>query len=170
MQTVTLVRDLGPSPDGHAEQIEVLSNVSQGNSPAVTNLVDGLRSAISRASPPSGLSVHLAGAIPIAVDQQKQTGNTGNQIQGLSVLFIIVLLLLIFRAALAPLITLSRRSWPSRSPARWSPRPPRPGSRSPSWPRSCSSCWSWARARTTGCSWCSGSASSCAAGWSPRRR
>jgi len=104
--TVTAVRDLGPSPDGHAEQVEVLSDVSQGNSPAVTSLVSGLRSAISRAGPPAGLSVHLAGAIPIAVDQQNQTGNTGNQIQGLSVLFIIVLLLLIFRALLAPLITL----------------------------------------------------------------
>ncbi|HEY2126614.1 MAG TPA: MMPL family transporter [Streptosporangiaceae bacterium] len=106
VKTVTLVRDLGVSTNGHAAQIEVLSNVSQGNSPAVTNLVDQLRGAITRTGPPSGLSVHLAGAIPIAVDQQKQTGNTGNQIQGLSVLFIIVLLLLIFRAALAPLITL----------------------------------------------------------------
>ena len=100
------VRDLGVSPDGHAVQVEALSNVSQGDSTAVTNLVDGLRSAISRAGPPQGLSVHLAGAIPVAVDQQKQTGNTGNQIQGLSVVFIIILLLLIFRAALAPLITL----------------------------------------------------------------
>jgi putative drug exporter of the RND superfamily len=104
--SVTVVRDLGPSPDGHAEQLEALSNASQGNSPAVTDLVNGLRSAISRAGPPQGLSVHLAGAIPVAVDQQKQTGNTGNQIQSLSVLFIIVLLLLIFRAVLAPLITL----------------------------------------------------------------
>jgi putative drug exporter of the RND superfamily len=106
VHTVTVVRDLGVSPDGHAVQIEALSNVSQGDSTAVTNLVDGLRSAISRAGPPQGLSVHLAGAIPVAVDQQKQTGNTGNQIQGLSVVFIIILLLLIFRAALAPLITL----------------------------------------------------------------
>jgi uncharacterized membrane protein YdfJ with MMPL/SSD domain len=94
VRTVQLVRDLGPSPDGHTEQLEVLSNVSQGNSPAVTDLVDGLRSAISRASPPSGLFVHLAGAIPIAVDQQKQTGDTGTQIQGLSVVFIIILLAL----------------------------------------------------------------------------
>ena len=106
VHTVTVVRDLGASPDGHAEQIEALSNVSQGDDTAVTNLIDGLRSAISRAGPPPGLSVHLAGAIPVAVDQQKQTGNTGNQIQGLSVIFIIILLLLIFRAALAPLITL----------------------------------------------------------------
>jgi len=106
VHTVTVVRDLGVSPDGHAVQVEALSNVSQGDPTAVTNLVDGLRSAISRAGPPQGLSVHLAGAIPVAVDQQKQTGNTGNQIQGLSVVFIIILLLLIFRAALAPLITL----------------------------------------------------------------
>jgi len=106
VKTVTLVRDLGLSSNGHATQLEVLSNVSQGDSQAVTNLVAGLRSAISRASPPAGMAVHLAGAIPIAVDQQNQTGNTGNQIQDLSVLFIIVLLLLIFRAALAPLITL----------------------------------------------------------------
>ena len=106
VRTVTVVRDLGVSPDGHAVQVEALSNVSQGDSTAVTNLVDGLRSAISRAGPPPGLSVHLAGAIPVSVDQQKQTGNTGNQIQGLSVVFIIILLLLIFRAALAPLITL----------------------------------------------------------------
>ena len=106
VHTVTVVRDLGVSPDGHAVQVEALSNVSQGDSTAVTNLVGGLRSAISRAGPPQGLSVHLAGAIPVAVDQQKQTGNTGNQIQGLSVVFIIILLLLIFRAALAPLITL----------------------------------------------------------------
>jgi putative drug exporter of the RND superfamily len=106
VHTVTVVRDLGVSPDGHAVQVEALSNVSQGDATAVTNLVGGLRSAISRAGPPQGLSVHLAGAIPVAVDQQNQTGNTGNQIQGLSVVFIIILLLLIFRAALAPLITL----------------------------------------------------------------
>ena len=137
--TVTLVRDLGASPDGHAEQVEALSNVSQGDSTAVTNLVDGLRGAISRAGPPQGLSVHLAGAIPIAVDQQKQTGNTGNQIQGLSVVFIIIiiLLLLIFRAALAPLITLVPAFIAITIAGRWSPRRPRPGSRSPSWPRSC---------------------------------
>ena len=50
--TVTLVRDLGASPDGHAEQVEALPNVSQGDSTAVTNLVGGLRGAIKRAGPP----------------------------------------------------------------------------------------------------------------------
>jgi uncharacterized membrane protein YdfJ with MMPL/SSD domain len=54
VHTVTVVRDLGVSPDGHAVQVEALSNVSQGDSTAVTNLVGGLRSAISRAGPPAG--------------------------------------------------------------------------------------------------------------------
>jgi len=54
VHTVTVVRDLGVSPDGHAVQVEALSNVSQGDSTAVTNLVDGLRSAISRAGAPAG--------------------------------------------------------------------------------------------------------------------
>jgi len=50
--------------------------------------------------------VHLAGAVAIQVDQQKKTGSTGNQEEALTVVFILVLLLLIFRSLLAPLITL----------------------------------------------------------------
>jgi putative drug exporter of the RND superfamily len=105
--TVVKVRDLGRSPDGQAAQIQVLSNVSQGGTGSgLTTLVKDLRSAISRASPPSGLSVHLAGAVAINVDQQAKSGNTDSQIQLLSIIFIIGLLLLVFRAALAPFITL----------------------------------------------------------------
>jgi RND superfamily putative drug exporter len=59
-----------------------------------------------RAGPPAGLQVHLAGDFAINVDQQAKSGTTGNQVERLSVLFILVLLLLIFRSALAPLITL----------------------------------------------------------------
>jgi RND superfamily putative drug exporter len=40
------------------------------------------------------------------VDQQAKSGNTDSQIQLLSIVFIIVLLLLVFRALLAPLVTL----------------------------------------------------------------
>jgi uncharacterized membrane protein YdfJ with MMPL/SSD domain len=50
--------------------------------------------------------VHLAGQFAINVDQQAKSGSTGNQVEGLSVIFILVLLLLIFRSLLAPLITL----------------------------------------------------------------
>ena len=105
--TVVKVRDLGRSPDGQAAQLQVLSNVSQGGSGSgLTTLVKDLRATISRDGPPSGLSVHLAGAVAINVDQQAKSGNTDSQIQLLSIIFIIGLLLLVFRAALAPLVTL----------------------------------------------------------------
>src|SRR5947209_10743876 len=105
--TVVKVRDLGRSPDGQAAQLQVLSNVSQGGSGSgLTTLVNDLRAQIAKDRPPSGLSVHLAGAVPINVDQQSKSGNTDNQIQLLSVAFILVLLLLVFRSLLAPFITL----------------------------------------------------------------
>jgi RND superfamily putative drug exporter len=107
VKTVVKVRDLGRSPDGQAAQVQVLSNVSQGGSGSgLTTLVDDLRSAIKKASPPSDLSVHLAGAVAVNVDQQAKSGNSDNQIQLLSVVFILGLLLLVFRALLAPLVTL----------------------------------------------------------------
>src|SRR5207302_6728869 len=105
--TVVKVRDLGRSPDGQAAQLQVLSNVSQGGTGSgLTTLVKDLRGAISRASPPAGLSVHLAGAVAINVDQQTKSGSTDSEIQLLSVVFILGLLLLVFRALLAPFITI----------------------------------------------------------------
>ena len=99
--------------------------------------------------------MHLAGAIPIQVDQQKKSGSTGNQEEAFTVVFILVLLLLlIFRSLLAPLITLipafmavacwpprsrSTRSWPSfavfaivAAAARAAPRSVTPALASPS--------------------------------------
>jgi len=112
VKTVTKVRELGqsavPGPngvEGQAAQIQVLSNVSTNDENAMTSLIDDLRAAIASAHPPAGMQVHLAGQLAINADQQKQSGSTGNQVQALSFLFILVLLLLIFRSLLAPLIT-----------------------------------------------------------------
>ncbi|HXP56351.1 MAG TPA: MMPL family transporter, partial [Streptosporangiaceae bacterium] len=104
--TVVKVSDLGQSADGQAEQLQVLSSVGQGDADGLTTLVGNLRSTIAKASPPSGVQVHLAGAVAIQVDQQKKSGSTGNEEEGISVVFILILLLLIFRSLLAPLITL----------------------------------------------------------------
>jgi putative drug exporter of the RND superfamily len=104
--TVTSVKDLGRSADGQAAQLLVLSDVSGANAPAETTLVDDLRAEIARAVPPADMQVHLAGDIAINVDQQAKSGATGNQIEFVSVVFILILLLLIFRALLAPLLTL----------------------------------------------------------------
>jgi putative drug exporter of the RND superfamily len=107
VSTVVKVRDLGPSPDGKAVQLQVLSNANgAGSGSGLTKLVKDMRATISRDSPPPDLSVHLAGAVAINVDQQAKSGNTDAQIQLLSVIFIIGLLLLVFRALLAPLVTL----------------------------------------------------------------
>jgi RND superfamily putative drug exporter len=110
--TVVKVQNLGestvPGPNnvaGQAAQIQVLSNVSQSDQGAQTTLVDDLRSTIAAAQPPTGLQVHLAGQLAINVDQQKQSGNTGSQVQGAAFIFILILLLIIFRSLLAPLIT-----------------------------------------------------------------
>jgi RND superfamily putative drug exporter len=110
--TVTSVRELGesavPGPNGvagQAAQIQVLSNVSQSDQGAQTTLVEDLRSTIASASPPAGMQVHLAGQLAINVDQQKQSGNTGSEVQGAAFVFILILLFLIFRSVLAPFIT-----------------------------------------------------------------
>jgi putative drug exporter of the RND superfamily len=104
---VAKVLDLGVSPDGHAEQLVVLaSQLNGGNPDAALNLVDALRAKIAGAGLPAGLQVHLAGDIAAAVDQQKASGSTGNQVEDLSLLFIIVLLVLIFRSLTLAITTL----------------------------------------------------------------
>jgi len=109
--TVVKVHDLGVSQPsatvpGQAAQLQVLSDVSQGSNNGITDLIDNLRAAIKNANPPPGMQVHLAGTVAINVDQQKQSGNTDTQIRLVSVIFILILLFLIFRALLAPFITL----------------------------------------------------------------
>ena len=105
--SVSKVIDAGRSPDGHAWQLIVLASQAGGDQNATTDLVDSLRATISRAGLPAGLQAHLAGAIAVQVDQQKASGNTGNQVENYSALFIIVLLVLIFRSFTLALVTIA---------------------------------------------------------------
>src|ERR1019366_1911910 len=91
--TVRRVTDVGRSADGQAEQLLVLATQGGGNPNQNLDLVNALRAKIAHAGLPAGLQVHLAGDVAVAVDQQKATGNTGNKVQYLSMVFIIVLLL-----------------------------------------------------------------------------
>jgi RND superfamily putative drug exporter len=104
---VSKVLDGGRSADGHAEQLVVLAAQGGGNQSYATDLVDGLRTKISQAGLPAGLQVHLAGDVAAQVDQQKASGNTGNKLQFLSLGFIIVLLVLIFRSLTLALTTVA---------------------------------------------------------------
>jgi RND superfamily putative drug exporter len=102
---VSAIKDLGRSPDGHADQLVVLATFGGGENQD-TDLVNALRAKISQAHLPAGLQAHLAGDIAIQVDQQKASGNTGNQLEIASALFIIVLLVLVFRSLSLALATL----------------------------------------------------------------
>lgn len=111
--TIIRVNDLGISQPsatgpGQAANLLAVSDVSQGGNEetALTNLINEMRAAIADAHAPPGMQVHLAGQLAITVDQQKQSGSTGNQVELISVAFILILLLLIFRSLLAPFITL----------------------------------------------------------------
>jgi len=103
---VVAVQYVGTSPDGHAVQLVAEANVA-GFSPGPSeDVVNGLTAAFGKVGAPPGLQFHLAGVVATNVAQQKSSSTTGNKTQLLSILFIIVLLLFVFRSILAPFITL----------------------------------------------------------------
>ncbi|HUD79753.1 MAG TPA: MMPL family transporter [Streptosporangiaceae bacterium] len=96
---IAKVVNAGRSADGQAVQLVALASVAgSGNPTYAKTVVDGVRAAITAAHLPPGLQAHAAGDLAIQVDQQKASGNTGNKVQFLSILFVIVLLVLIFRS------------------------------------------------------------------------
>ena len=104
---ISRVLDAGLSSDGQAEQLVVLAQQGGGNQNQQTDQVDALRAKIAQAGLPAGLQVHLAGDVAIQVDQQKASGNQGNEVQDLSIVFIIALLVLIFRSLTLALTTIA---------------------------------------------------------------
>ncbi len=104
--TVDLVQFGSLSPDREAAQLLVVSRNSPNDLPDDKTLLDRMQGVVDKASLPSGLEVHFAGAVATGVASQAQSQTQGKQTQSLSLLFIIILLLFIFRSALAPLLTL----------------------------------------------------------------
>ena len=104
---VKLVVDFGVSADGQARQALIQANVPAFSpGPDAIAVVDAVRGAMRAAALPAGLQVHLTGQLATIVDSAGSMTSSQNQTQLLSVLFIVVLLLLSFRALLAPLVTL----------------------------------------------------------------
>jgi len=101
---VSLVRDEGTSKDGKAAQALVSVAPSASNSnPDPDTVVHGIRASFATAAAPAGLSFHLAGPLAQSVD----ASNThSGSLTRFTLLFVIVLLFIVYRAALAPLITL----------------------------------------------------------------
>ena len=101
------MRDAGQSADGRAEQLTVLATLAQSGGLATAQqatLVAGLRDVIRLAGAPSGVSVHTAGPVATRVDTNATSSKTGGQVQWFSIIFVIALLVAVFRSALAPLI------------------------------------------------------------------
>jgi putative drug exporter of the RND superfamily len=106
---VTAVTDVARSPTGEAEQLRVFAQTGQTTtldpSGSARSLVAELRSTFSSADLPPGLEVHLAGPVATAVDNNATAEGTGTKVQRLSLVFIVVLLLAVFRSVLAPVVT-----------------------------------------------------------------
>jgi len=104
---VVSVRDAGESADGRAEQLSVLAGLAQSGGLATSqqaSLVGSLRDAIRSAGLPAGLEAHTAGPVATRVDNNAISTKTGSQVQWFSIIFVVALLVAVFRSALAPLI------------------------------------------------------------------
>jgi len=104
---VTQVRDQGTSADGRARKALVVTDPATepdpGQNPPVVN---GIRAAFTQAGAPAGLVLHLAGPLAQSTDAATASAQTGNNIRKFTLLFVIVLLFVVYRALLAPLVTL----------------------------------------------------------------
>jgi RND superfamily putative drug exporter len=104
---VRQVQNLGVSADRRAVQLLVLARIDVSNPGPSQQLVDGLRRAITARPLPPGLQAHVAGPIAAQTDASRASHSSGNLGEDLSIVFILVLLVAVFRAALAPLLTLA---------------------------------------------------------------
>ena len=104
---VTAVVDQGVSMNGRARaalvEVAIPPNASSRQQKAA---VVALRSTFTTAAPPAGLIMHLTGSLAQNVDEATQSGQIQLLTELLSVLFILALLFLTFRALLAPLVAL----------------------------------------------------------------
>ncbi len=103
---VDSARAIAISADGKAAQILVRAHINAADITDQKTLISGLERALIDAHPPPGVELALAGAVATNVANQASSQRTGSETQTVSFLFIIVLLLVIFRSLLAPFITL----------------------------------------------------------------
>jgi putative drug exporter of the RND superfamily len=108
VRLVTAVRDRGVSGDGEARRALVETSVRTTKVPDATRrTVDSVRTVVSKTGSAPGLSVYVTGELAVNVDQARTTSHQQHSTELYSILFIVVLLLLVFRSALAPLVTLA---------------------------------------------------------------
>src|SRR6185437_6329795 len=104
---VQQVKELGDSADRQAVQLEVLAGLDISTAGPEQQLVAGLRAAIAASALPVDLSAHLAGPVAAQADASQAGQKATSLGLELSVVLIVALLLVVFRAVLAPLLTLA---------------------------------------------------------------
>ena len=104
---VQQVKDLGDSADRQAVQLEVLAGLDLATTGPAQRLVAGLRDAIAASALPGDLHAHLAGPVAAQADASQADQKAVSLGLDLSIVFIVALLLVVFRALLAPLLTLA---------------------------------------------------------------
>jgi len=104
-QGVNEIREAGVSADGQARQVFIGINGDAFGNKAL-DVAKDIRAKIRSVSLPAGMEVHLTGDFAANVDAANANQKGRNNTEGLTVIFIIVLLLVVFRALLAPLVTL----------------------------------------------------------------
>jgi RND superfamily putative drug exporter len=103
---VKAVRAIGVSKDLQAALLIAQVHLSANDVTRAKTLIDALHATFARADPPAGLRFHLAGQVATLVANQASASRSGSEVQGFSFLFIIVLLLIVFRSLPAALVTL----------------------------------------------------------------
>ena len=104
---VTSVIDEGTSANGRAHRALVTFDFpSHSGSRVTSRAVAEVRTAFKTSGAPTDLVMHLTGSAAQSVDQQNQSGSIQTLTEILSLLFILALLFLTFRALLAPFVAL----------------------------------------------------------------
>jgi putative drug exporter of the RND superfamily len=103
---VTSTTLTGVSADGRAAQIRVRAVLNANNISKDKTVVNALQGTFARAGAPPGLQLHLAGQVATLVANQASSNQAGGRLQSFSLLFVIVLLLIVFRSIPAAIITL----------------------------------------------------------------
>ncbi len=106
LRFVSAVHDQGISADGEARKSLVETSVGAMDATQARQVVHEVDSVISRSAFPRSLEAYFTGQLPIAVDTSATTSKQQKLTELLSILFIIALLLVVFRGLLAPFITL----------------------------------------------------------------
>jgi RND superfamily putative drug exporter len=103
---VRFVHDQGISADGHARKASVGIDVSPSDSRA-GGVVDNLRAALGSVNAPAGLNLYLTGNVASNIDTNRAASDANKRTQILTNVVILVMLIIVFRALLAPILTLA---------------------------------------------------------------